>query len=279
MQLLNASAWAGVDQLIDAIWHEQAVPAAAVRNLRGYVWQLRRLRSCLKPQGGTDMSTMTAARLSLVTDNTPAPGHAGVDALLASAASEVVVMSTSAGAGQIGTFRRVDHENLRRGVRYRVLFPDSARLSGTLSNLAMAGAEVRTDVEVPMEALVIDGQTAVLPADRSATGSLAGAAVFQLPSVVTATVGLFKRIWPAAVPLAPTGLLDARDEMLTARERDLLTLLCAGATDESAAARLGISVRTVRRTVADIMNRLGARSRFQAGAKAAGRGWLMETAC
>jgi hypothetical protein len=31
--------------------------------------------------------------------------------------------------------------------------------------------------------------------------------------------------------------------------------------------------------MADLMHRLGARSRFQAGAKAAGRGWLMEQAC
>src|SRR5262245_17924030 len=40
--LLNANVWVGVDQLIDGIWHEQAVPASAVRNLRSYVWQLRR---------------------------------------------------------------------------------------------------------------------------------------------------------------------------------------------------------------------------------------------
>jgi hypothetical protein len=31
--------------------------------------------------------------------------------------------------------------------------------------------------------------------------------------------------------------------------------------------------------MADLMHRLGARSRFQAGVKAAGRGWLMEHAC
>src|SRR5690606_39837840 len=62
---------------------------------------------------------------------------------------------------------------------------------------------------------------------------------------------------------------------LTTRERELLTLLSAGNTDESAAAQLGVSVRTVRRMVADIMDRLGARSRFQAGVKAADRGWLL----
>jgi DNA-binding NarL/FixJ family response regulator len=66
------------------------------------------------------------------------------------------------------------------------------------------------------------------------------------------------------------------DDRLSERERQLLRLLTAGYTDESAAVRLGISVRTVRRTVSGIMDRLGARSRFQAGVKAADRGWLLD---
>jgi DNA-binding NarL/FixJ family response regulator len=69
--------------------------------------------------------------------------------------------------------------------------------------------------------------------------------------------------------------MGVHDE-LSHRERQLLTLLTAGYTDESAAVRLGISVRTVRRLVSGIMNRLGARSRFQAGVKAADRGWLLD---
>nr|WP_233226228.1 helix-turn-helix transcriptional regulator [Amycolatopsis sp. CA-126428] len=69
--------------------------------------------------------------------------------------------------------------------------------------------------------------------------------------------------------------MSVHDE-LSDRERQLLTLLTAGYTDESAAVRLGISVRTVRRLVSGIMNRLGARSRFQAGVKAADRGWLLD---
>jgi DNA-binding NarL/FixJ family response regulator len=100
--------------------------------------------------------------------------------------------------------------------------------------------------------------------------------VFRLPSVVTTTTELFERVWLSAVPLTASDLPDSAD--LGARERELLSLLSAGSTDESAAARLGVSVRTVRRMVADIMNRLGARSRFQAGVKAADRGWLMERA-
>jgi DNA-binding NarL/FixJ family response regulator len=56
----------------------------------------------------------------------------------------------------------------------------------------------------------------------------------------------------------------------------VLELLAAGCTDASVAARLEVSVRTVRRSMAAIMSRLGARSRFQAGLKAADRGWLAE---
>lgn len=198
--------------------------------------------------------------------------HSPTRALLESATREVLVARTTT-RQPLGAFRTVDHDNLGRGVRYRVLFPDTARttpgLSTQLGAFALAGACVRTLPTVPMDALVIDGSLAVLPSDQHP----GGLAMFQLTSVVTATKELFERLWPTAVPL--TALPDTE---LSTRERELLTLLFEGSTDQSAAARLGISVRTVRRTVSDIMNRLGARSRFQAGAKAADRGWLFDEA-
>lgn len=210
------------------------------------------------------------------------PSGAGVEALVASAEREVLVMSTLSGAARdpIGGVRRVDHENLRRGVRYRVIVPDTARtapvLATRLGTLAPAGADTRTVPEVPTDALVIDDRVVVLPVDRTADGRSLGTAVFRLPSVVTTTVELFERVWLSAVPMSPNELPDTAE--LNAREQELLTLLSSGSTDGSAAARLGVSVRTVRRMVADIMSRLGARSRFQAGAKAADRGWLTANA-
>lgn len=54
----------------------------------------------------------------------------------------------------------------------------------------------------------------------------------------------------------------------------MLRLLAAGLTDEAVARRLDVSVRTLRRVTADLMERLEARSRFQAGYLAATRGWL-----
>jgi DNA-binding NarL/FixJ family response regulator len=74
----------------------------------------------------------------------------------------------------------------------------------------------------------------------------------------------------------PADLPEAAE--LCPRELKLLSLLFSGTTDKAAAATLDVSVRTVRRMVRDLMNRLGARSRFQAGAKAAERGWLLDGA-
>lgn len=199
------------------------------------------------------------------------PAHSGIAELLASAKDDVIAMSNLTPAGPAFGPRDV-----RPGLRYRAIYPDTARTTPTacrhLGAMSLAGVAVRTMPYIPMNALVIDGSIAVLPSD-TANSSVA---VLRLTSVVTTAMELFERIWPDAVPLAGDDLPDDTD--LSGREQEMLRLLALGATDEVAAAQLGISVRTVRRMVAQIMNRLGARSRFQAGVKAADRGWLLERA-
>ncbi|MEU4563634.1 helix-turn-helix transcriptional regulator [Actinoplanes sp. NPDC023936] len=59
---------------------------------------------------------------------------------------------------------------------------------------------------------------------------------------------------------APAGTPEA---VLTDRERAILTLLAAGASDEEAAAELGLSRRTVLYAMRSLMDRLGVVSRFQ----------------
>jgi DNA-binding CsgD family transcriptional regulator len=210
------------------------------------------------------------------------PSCAAIEALVASASREVLVMSRldTPGRHPMGGIRRIDPVNVRRGVRYRVIVPDTARtepgLTTRLGTWSLSGVDARTVADVPTDALVIDGSIVVLPSDPDPSTPTAGTAVLRLPSVVTTTIELFERVWTVAVPLVASELPGTDD--LGPRERELLSLLSVGCTDESAAARLDVSVRTVRRMVADIMNRLGARSRFQAGVKAADRGWLMERA-
>ncbi len=217
---------------------------------------------------------MTVSTLPTKPWHTPAVASAGVDTLLADARHEVLVMSTrtAMSADPFNVIRRAHHENLTRGVRYRVLVPDAARtaslLGPRLGGLALMGADIRTVPQVPADALVIDGQAVVLPASPTAV------AAFRLPGVVTTTTELFERVWQLGVPV--TDLPEATE--LDGRQQKLLRLLVSGSTDEAAALRLGVSVRTVRRMVAGIMTQLGARSRFQAGVKAADRGWLMAEA-
>ncbi|WP_236652391.1 response regulator transcription factor [Streptacidiphilus neutrinimicus] len=93
------------------------------------------------------------------------------------------------------------------------------------------------------------------------------------PGIVNALLELFEQAWGTAVPLGAVRPEDPATG-LTDTERELLRLLGQGLTDEAAGQRLGIADRTVRRQMASIMERLGATSRFEAGIKAAQRGWL-----
>jgi DNA-binding CsgD family transcriptional regulator len=202
--------------------------------------------------------------------------QAGIDAALATATREVLV-ARAADPGS--ALCRADRDNLRRGVRYRVLLPEQLRASPVLAlrmgRLAPAGVQVRTVPVVPTDATVVDGTLAMLPggpAPAEGEPRAGGLTMVRLPSVVGTVVALFEQLWASAAPLTASDLTG--DDGLSGRERELLALLSAGCTDESAAARLGISVRTVRRMMAAIMTRLGARSRFQAGLKAADRGLL-----
>ncbi|MDQ4124914.1 MAG: helix-turn-helix transcriptional regulator [Actinomycetota bacterium] len=62
----------------------------------------------------------------------------------------------------------------------------------------------------------------------------------------------------------------------TDEERAVASLLVTGMTDEMAARRLGLSRRTFRRRLKALMDKLGARSRFQAGFMLAETGWTTE---
>jgi DNA-binding CsgD family transcriptional regulator len=62
--------------------------------------------------------------------------------------------------------------------------------------------------------------------------------------------------------------------LLTEEDLELLNLLLACANDCAIARRLNISVRTVRRRVARIMDILSVHSRFAAGAAAVSLGWV-----
>ncbi|MFD5467161.1 LuxR C-terminal-related transcriptional regulator [Kitasatospora sp. NPDC127059] len=171
--------------------------------------------------------------------------------------------------------RPLDQDALERGVAMRTLYQDSVRNDQATHTYAQwltgLGGQVRTAPLLPPRLLVFDRHTAVVPIDPTRTRL--GALCTSEPGLVASLVALFEQAWSTAVPLGadqPTH----HDTGLTPAERDLLRLLGTGLTDEAAGKRLGISVRTVRRQMSALMERLDAASRFEAGLKAAQRGWL-----
>ena len=208
--------------------------------------------------------------------SSPAAAQRTIEGLIRSATGEVLVSTpaTTAVSDPIVGLRELGNDQLALPVRYRVLAPDAARthpvLSRRLHQLCRNGAQVRTASSVPLSAIIVDTATAALPVERSGRGTVS---VLKVAAAVSALSELYERIWHTATPLRqPTGLGDVSG--LTVREREVLALLGDGGTDASAAAQIGVSVRTVRRMVSEMMARLGAQSRFQAGLKAAERGWV-----
>lgn len=192
------------------------------------------------------------------TETPPRTGSPDIHATLTRARRDILVITTMGTTpGRRGIPFLFDHESLPRGVRYRILVPEAVRLAGPvtarLTDLADAGAQVRTVPDVPVDALVVDGSLAVLPGQARSTP--AG----------TVMIRVFDSLWSAGTPFG-MGVLNTR-------EHQVLTMLSAGRTDESMAAQLGVSVRTVRRMISTLMGRLDARSRFQAGVRAASLGW------
>ncbi|MGW0031026.1 LuxR C-terminal-related transcriptional regulator [Streptomyces sp. NPDC003314] len=170
--------------------------------------------------------------------------------------------------------RPLDRELLDRGVRMRTVYLDSVRNDEpTLSYadwLTRTGGQVRTAATLPTRMIVIDRETAVIPLITQDTA--VGAVCLTSNGIVTALCALFETIWASAQPLGSASVQDAHG--LTAQQNAALQLLAAGHTDDAIAKRLGVSSRTSRRIATDLMERLGARSRFEAGTRAVQQGWL-----
>jgi DNA-binding CsgD family transcriptional regulator/sugar-specific transcriptional regulator TrmB len=168
----------------------------------------------------------------------------------------------------------LDRQTLDRGVRMRTVYLDSVRNDSVTTEyaewLTNLGGEVRTVPSLPVRMLIFDRKTVIVPADPQNTRK--GAVQLTEPGVVVGLSGLFDQIWESAAPLGTDQ--DRDDRGLTRQEKELLRLLGSGLTDEAASRQLGLSLRTVRRMMAELMKRLGAGSRFEAGLRAAQREWI-----
>ena len=171
--------------------------------------------------------------------------------------------------------RETDTEALARGVALKSLHQEATRTCPHTTAfghwLLSSGGEVRTAPVLPQRLVIFDRANALVPIDPM--DSRKGALHVTEPGIIAALVNLFEQTWSTAVPLGAVRPGDPQTG-LTDTERELLRLLGTGLTDDAAGQRLGISSRTVGRHMASVMERLGAASRFEAGNKAAQRGWL-----
>lgn len=131
-----------------------------------------------------------------------------------------------------------------------------------------AGEQVRLLPVVPTR-LAIFGEEAVALPDQ--WGNPMGAIlVIRHDPVVAACRNLFDLLWSKAAILP-----GSESELKQQPERQrLLEMLARGAKDEQISRTMGISLRTVRRRVAELLAELGVDTRFQAGMEASRRGWL-----
>ncbi|MEV4416878.1 hypothetical protein [Catellatospora sp. NPDC049609] len=154
----------------------------------------------------------------------------------------------------------------RRGVQVKALVPAAATAALVTADRALCDHPGYRSWDFQGQNLVLtDGREVILRThddDQAAQTILLSA-----QPLVHFLRSVFEVSWASGTPLAEIVRLSEKLREETAQS--VLTYLGAGAKDEVAARRLGMSVRTYRRHVAEMMRDVSATSRFQAGMRAA----------
>jgi DNA-binding NarL/FixJ family response regulator len=155
------------------------------------------------------------------------------------------------------------------GVNFRKMYSPQAvadqRDAEHLLEMAAAGVQVRICLAaLAHETIIVDRKVAFIAGP--VVDGVQSFSVVQTPEVVAGVRSLFFGTWQGAIDLAD--YLPSPPPQVDEQGLTILRLLSAGQKDETAARQLGLSVRTYRRRVAELMELLGASSRFQAGVRA-----------
>ncbi|TCC19463.1 helix-turn-helix transcriptional regulator [Kribbella speibonae] len=168
-----------------------------------------------------------------------------------------------------------DRPHLERGLEMRYIYPESYwKRPGAreiLQYIVDLGGKIRIAPSVPFRLIIFDDASAVMGIDPD--DNAVGAVVHHSRAVVQMAMELHLSYWDRGFePFAEEQ--RARDGGISAQEAEFLRLLVHGATDEQAARKLGVSMRTVRRIAAKLSGQVGASGRFELGVRAAQRGWV-----
>ncbi|MFF0087874.1 LuxR C-terminal-related transcriptional regulator [Streptomyces canus] len=209
-----------------------------------------------------------------------------IEMLAASCTSEIMGFAPDGAQTEANrqASRPADQEALGRGILMRTVYLDSLMQNSDSLDYAVwlteQGAEARSVPALPLRMVIYDRKCAIVPMDPENSG--AGAVLLSGSGMVLALCALFEQTWMTARQIgrsrrsAVTGAADGNGP--SRQEIAVLRLLADGCTDEAVARKLGLSVRTCRRIAANLLKQLHARSRFEAGVKAAMRGWLDDSA-
>ncbi|MBL1116880.1 hypothetical protein JK364_31500 [Streptomyces sp. 110] len=190
----------------------------------------------------------------------------------ATSSVNVTIPSDRRGLSEFGPALHAMAKTVRPDVEFRVLFPSRAFDGEVLRRLTTERANVAVRIaESPLQGVVMaDFRSALLWSPIALKGG--SVALFDKSAEIGALGSLFLGAWGSAIPL--TEFLKRRELVRHEDQRQVLGHLRDGHTDRVAAQKMGISYRTYRRRVAEILEGLGAESRFQAGVRASELGLL-----
>jgi len=165
-----------------------------------------------------------------------------------------------------------------RGIRIRAVLEQAVlEAPGAVDDTAESlrrGVEIRVVDKLPMKLLLADSELALVPLAADSEGD-PSAVMLQRSGLVTALDALFETVWRLAYPLRLDNLDTAVGEPAgpTALDRQILSLMLGGLTDQAVASQLEISLRTVQRRLRHLQDLAGVRSRMQLGWYAARNDW------
>jgi DNA-binding CsgD family transcriptional regulator/DNA-binding MarR family transcriptional regulator len=163
-------------------------------------------------------------------------------------------------------------ESVRAGVQFRSIYErtifDVPQAHEFLAESIAAGEQARYIEDLPCKLILVDGTAALLPL---VPAGVTAALLVRSVEVVQALRDLFESYWQRAVPIPTSG---SPEPAATDVDTEILRMMVLGIKDEAIARQLSMAERTVRRRIANLMLRLDATTRFQAGVQAVRRGLI-----
>jgi DNA-binding CsgD family transcriptional regulator len=192
-----------------------------------------------------------------------------VERLVGVAETQVTVLAPTYRPHSFAFATHIADGALRRGAELRTVLPaDLLRSATVIAHTEWLGrnaTRARAVPSLPVAAVVVDGRSAVV-VDADGTGRLV-----DTQRETEELVAIAHRMWRSGADVVGCGPAVGGEGGSSGRGRreQVLALLADGLTDDAIARQIGVSVRTVRTEVAAALEHLGARSRFQAGVRAA----------